>query len=655
MRGLSRRAWLAIAAVVIGVGGPLVFGWVTGRSAALAEADELRAAPRRAVAAAAERIARAVSERLAGLVDRESARPFFHYQNFFVDPRGAYAGTAVVPSPLADAPGDPLIAAHFQVDAAGKLTMPSVAEGVPEAPPAKPADAALLGALRAASVPPPGLPDGLDGPAVAALAVAAPEVARESANEPAGGLANEAKVPRKGEGTARKAAVQEVVLGAEQYQQNVAANEIYNVIQQRQAALGNGPGEVPQQAVVEQQLDIGQQVDVVQQRVDVGQHVELGQPSGGPTEPRAPTPSARPASVVVRVGPFAWSSLVLGGEPRLVALRAVEAPDGARTQGFVLDEAALATLLRDGERVGRLLPPGRQAEGAVVAPLALPGAGWQIAVAAGPEEAIAQAEADAVVTGFHLRFAGLGALGLVAAAAIIAALVQAERHLERRQRFAAAAAHELRTPLAGLRMYAEMIAHGLGKPEKQRAYADRLATEAGRLGRVVANVLDFTRMERGNLSVRPQPGDLAAAVEATVKGLEPAIRAAGAALVLVRPEGPMPAAFDPDALGQILANLVDNAEKYSRMAADRTIEVRVASGEDGPELRVRDHGPGLPPAFERRLFRPFARGAERDGPAGLGLGLALTRALARAQAGDIRFARPAHGGAEFVVRLPATL
>ncbi|MFO0748866.1 MAG: HAMP domain-containing sensor histidine kinase [Myxococcota bacterium] len=288
----------------------------------------------------------------------------------------------------------------------------------------------------------------------------------------------------------------------------------------------------------------------------------------------------------------------------------------------------------------------------------MPGLDWRVRVPSDAEEAQAEVEAGELVSDFHLRFAGLSVLALLAAAAIIAALVQAERHLERRQRFAAAAAHELRTPLAGLRMYAEMLAHGLGKPEKAKVYAERLASEAGRLGRVVANVLDFTRMERGNLSVKPVAGDLAAAVEEQVQRLEPAVRAAGATLVLHRPSGPVAAAFDADALSQILANLVDNAEKYGREAPDRTIEVHVAAtgasaASGGAEVAVRDRGPGLLPGLESRLFRPFVRGSDRDGPAGLGLGLALTRALARAQGGDIRFERPPSGGAEFVVRLPA--
>jgi signal transduction histidine kinase len=110
------------------------------------------------------------------------------------------------------------------------------------------------------------------------------------------------------------------------------------------------------------------------------------------------------------------------------------------------------------------------------------------------------------------------------------------------------------------------------------------------------------------------------------------------------------ASFDADALAQIVGNLVDNAEKYTREASDRTITVRVADAPEGPEVRVSDRGPGLPASLRKKLFRPFARGAPRDGPAGLGLGLTLARALARAQGGEVVSASPGQG-AELVVRL----
>ncbi len=358
-------------------------------------------------------------------------------------------------------------------------------------------------------------------------------------------------------------------------------------------------------------------------------------------------PQKREADVVgqvtVRVSDFVWERMAVAGRAVLVATRAVETPDAARRQGFVVDPARLEALLSDGATSGTLNVssegPGPRTPARVQAPLGLPGVALEVVVPTPDARSLEDAAARPLHE-FRVRVGALTGFAVLAALAIIALVVHAERLSERRQRFAAAAAHELRTPLAGLRMYAEMLAHGLGKPEKQKAYAERLASEAARLGRVVSNVLDFTRLERKSIAVNATTQDVAAAVADFVRDHEPSIAAAGATLSLVRPEGPVMAKFDADALAQILGNLVDNAEKYSRAAADRTITVTVAPG-NPVEVHVADHGPGLP---KKSLFKPFERGAPKDGPAGLGLGLALARALARAQGGDLVAAPVAPSG-----------
>ncbi|MCC6620035.1 MAG: HAMP domain-containing histidine kinase [Deltaproteobacteria bacterium] len=653
MSRLSRRSVVAMGAVVVGIGGPLGYAGVMGHEAASAEAAERLRAPRLEAEQAAGRVADRLGERLAALVEQESERPFFHYQNFIVDPRGAYEGAAVVPSPLAErgAPvGDRLVAAYFQIDPQGRVTMPRVVEGVADAPPPAAEDVALLAALREADIPrPPPAPldepigvaieepievahvaDAMRADAVA-LANAEPELelVEPSVGKSGGGKSGGGKTGVKG--GSGKRVVQQVRLNEEQYQQNVEANELYNAIQNRRVgkpSIDGGQAQEPLGQVPMQQAD--------------------------PSSPRAdPSRSRADRDVVVRVGPLAWETMNVAGEPTLVALRAIETPDGARTQGFMVDAEALAALVTDVAPESRLSPPtegdAELERGGVK--VKLPGLDWRVTVPFEGALATAESEASAVMAEFRLRFAGMSALGLLAMVAVMWALWLGERHLERRQRFAAAAAHELRTPLAGLKMYAEMLAHGLGKPDKQKVYAERLASEAGRLGRVVANVLDFTRMERGNLSVKPVPGDLVATVREQVARLEPSVRAAGATIELALPDAPVVATFDADAVHQIVQNLVDNAEKYGRQATDRRIHVSVGEGADGAEVVIADHGPGIAPRFESHLFVPFARG-DADGPAGLGLGLALTRTLARAQRGDVRHARPPDGGAEFRLVLP---
>jgi signal transduction histidine kinase len=242
-----------------------------------------------------------------------------------------------------------------------------------------------------------------------------------------------------------------------------------------------------------------------------------------------------------------------------------------------------------------------------------------------------------------IGLAGLGVVGLV---------WQAERLAQQRSRFAAAAAHELRTPLAGLRMYGEMLSEELGDPEQAPRYAGLVAAEAERLGRVVTNVLGFTRLERGTLRVQPEPGDLAATVREAIERQRPGLEAAGATLTL-RIEAGLPAArFDRDAIHQVLQNLLDNAERYTRDVADRSLIVSLARDQDALALTVSDHGRGVPAAARGHMFRAFSRDQEAQPGAGLGIGLAMVRALARAQGGSVSYADAAGGGAAFTVRLP---
>ena len=114
-----------------------------------------------------------------------------------------------------------------------------------------------------------------------------------------------------------------------------------------------------------------------------------------------------------------------------------------------------------------------------------------------------------------------------------------------------------------------MLAEGLGDPTRVVEYARRIASEADRLGRVVSNVLRFTRLERGSGTVSPTPGDIGAVVSECVSRQRQVLETAGVTLDLhLAPDLPG-ALFDAEAVTEILANLLDNAEKHTRGAADR--------------------------------------------------------------------------------------
>ena len=364
--------------------------------------------------------------------------------------------------------------------------------------------------------------------------------------------------------------------------------------------------------------------------------------------------------VTIAIGGFQWCSLQTSNSQSLVALRDVTTPDGILVQGFVISNDGVAESLKNAALPARFLPIASSGAYAVAA--RLESAGWYIVVSAAKEFDAAHLRVHHSEATFLESFlAGVGAAG-IAGLCVVVLVWQTEQIARQRSQFAASAAHELRTPLAGLRMYSEMLAEGLGDPSRAKDYAHRVAEEAARLGRVVSNVLGFTRLERGALQVRPETGDLAAVVRDCIDRQRPALEAAGASIEFSVVDDPPEVRFDRDAVAEILQNLVDNAEKYSRSAKDRSIKVSLSCLQEGHEdgrfvrsgamILVCDRGPGIPSDMRRRLFRPFARGSRDDAPAGLGLGLALVKALAEAHGGTVSYEARPDGGSVFMVFLP---
>ena len=382
---------------------------------------------------------------------------------------------------------------------------------------------------------------------------------------------------------------------------------------------------------------------------DVFENVKGGRPALSRSQV---SPTLAP-DVAVTTGTLEWRTVKLVGGPAILALRRVATPDGELVQGFELSLPTLVDGLRAVEPLASLAHSGRAGAVEAALPVRL-GRPWRVGIDASLVSVHGDAAAAALERTFRIRF-GLGAaIALLAGVGAVTLAWGAERLARERSQFAAAAAHELRTPLAGLRLHAEMLAEGLGDPTRVAAYARHVANEAERLGRVVGNVLAFTRLERGKLSVRPSRGDVAAAVTSAVERQSAALETQGARIDLDIEDGASAATFDAEALGESLANLLDNAEKHARGATDRTIHVHVAARPAGVVVSIRDHGPGVPKKLRARLFAPFTRGAGSDAPAGLGLGLSLSRSLARAMGGNLSCEDAAGGGAAFVLTLPNT-
>jgi signal transduction histidine kinase len=262
--------------------------------------------------------------------------------------------------------------------------------------------------------------------------------------------------------------------------------------------------------------------------------------------------------------------------------------------------------------------------------------------------------------GSPVRISLIAAWGAVLLAAIsVAVLLRGVMDLsERRRVFVSAVTHELRTPLTTFRLYTDMLADGMvSGEEKRRSYLERLRGEAQRLGHLVENVLFYARLESGRAGAVRETVDLREVVTDTVSRLEPRAAAAGLQIE-IEDSGPqaLPAFIDRSALEQILVNLVDNACKYAAASTPPVIGIRLDHAGHRALVHVRDHGPGLSKPDRKRLFRPFSK-SDRDAASsapGVGLGLALSQRLARAQGGDLRLEQPADGGAAFVISLPLT-
>ena len=338
----------------------------------------------------------------------------------------------------------------------------------------------------------------------------------------------------------------------------------------------------------------------------------------------------------------------------LVFVRRVESPSGALLQGFVGDWPALQEGLlgevRDLVPSARLVPrreaPVEDASAFLLATL--------------PASLVVPPSTSPVQVASALRWTLLlpWIATLLALAAVGFTLRAIQSTGERRSRFASSVTHELRTPLTTFRMYSEMLARGMVPENKRSQYLETLERESARLADLVESVLTYSRLEEGRAPARRRSMTTAELIESCRPSLEQRVREAGGEWKLELGDcGGLRIETDPEAVGRILFNLVDNACKYGVQDGRCDVRLELESGRDQLRLRVVDGGLGIPGSQRRRLFQAFERGATRRGrpaeaPGGLGLGLALARALARDLGGALELESRTGGGASFRLNLP---
>jgi two-component system sensor histidine kinase BaeS len=218
------------------------------------------------------------------------------------------------------------------------------------------------------------------------------------------------------------------------------------------------------------------------------------------------------------------------------------------------------------------------------------------------------------------------------------------------RQFLLSVSHDLRTPLTSIRGFAEAIEDGM-VPDVGHA-AEVIAAEARRLERLVSDLLALAALEARRFTLRLEQLDLGQTVATAAAGFAPSAAELGLALTVDHPPGPPIVVYsDPDRLGQVVANLIENALRFAR----GRIRVTTANNGNGPEVWVEDDGPGIAPADQPRVFaRHFADGPRPGRPIASGLGLAIVAELTAAMGGSVRVVSPVadYGGTRMVVSLP---
>lgn len=222
-----------------------------------------------------------------------------------------------------------------------------------------------------------------------------------------------------------------------------------------------------------------------------------------------------------------------------------------------------------------------------------------------------------------------------------------------KDQFLAMLAHELRNPLAPIRIAAQLIGHRAASPSDTETAREILNRQVAHLGRLLEDLLDVSRITRGKIELRKEPVDLATVVATALEASRPLIEEHGHQVAVSVPRDPVTLEADPVRLAQVLTNLVNNAAKYTPPRG----QIRVVAAQEGREvvLRVRDNGQGMPPELVPRVFDLFTQGdrslAHTAG--GLGIGLTVVRTLVERHGGTVAASSAGPGrGSEFVVRLP---
>jgi PAS domain S-box-containing protein len=226
----------------------------------------------------------------------------------------------------------------------------------------------------------------------------------------------------------------------------------------------------------------------------------------------------------------------------------------------------------------------------------------------------------------------------------------------RKDQFLAMLAHELRNPLAPIRNAVELMRQVETLDSSFQPNREMVERQVKNLARLVDDLLDVSRITQGSIRLRKEPVELRSILERAVDSTRPLVESRGHQLILELPREPIRLDADPTRLEQVVANLLNNAAKYTMPGGHIWLSAELVGKE--AVVRVRDNGIGVPPDVLGRVFEPFVQtdGSLARSEGGLGIGLTLVRSLVEMHGGRVEAHSPGLGqGSEFTIRLPARI
>jgi signal transduction histidine kinase len=231
----------------------------------------------------------------------------------------------------------------------------------------------------------------------------------------------------------------------------------------------------------------------------------------------------------------------------------------------------------------------------------------------------------------------LAAAGIALAGALAARLAMEERARREveamRRQLVAAASHDLRTPLASLRLLVESIDDGVATGETRERYLKEIRTHVGVLSDLIDDLFELSRIEAGDISWTMRQVDLRELIDEAVAAMRAQAAERGVSVAAELPTDGLFAQANAEKVQRVLFNLIQNAIRHT--PADGSVTVRARSLGDGVEVEVDDEGEGIPAKVGNRVFEPFYRADPSRVDGGAGLGLAISKAIVEAHGGRI--------------------